>query len=228
MIKYYLQHKAQRTQSEGEKKIADLQIAGQERALEAAKKVQPAEARAMAQLRKASEKGTMDVEALNMQRSQPLYQQGQAQVGQQLGQLTRQGLEGSVIAQEVSRKVGADVRADIASQARQIALQNQQTKAGAQQRLQGALFKRGELLRNLAQQKAGLSTASQIAATKQDYANKLGNIQVGQSMYGDAEDAMRMIMGAPPSGGSSSGGTTGGTTGGGFSGTTGSGAGGGY
>ena len=39
MIKYYLQHKAQRTQSEGEKKIADLQIAGQERALTAAKKL---------------------------------------------------------------------------------------------------------------------------------------------------------------------------------------------
>lgn len=212
MIKYYLQHRAQRTQSEGERKIADLQIAAQERALDAAKKVQPAEARAMAQLRKASEKGTMDVEALNMQMSQPLYQQGQAQVGQQLGQLTRQGLEGSVIAQEVSRKVGADVRADIAAQARQIAFQNQQTKAGAQQRLQGALFKRGELLRNLAQQKAELSTASQIAATKQDYANKLGNIQVAQTAWGDAEELAKMYAGIPPSGGSSAGGTTGGST----------------
>ena len=82
--------------------------------------------------------------------SQPLYQQGEAQEATQQAKITQQGLEGSIIAQDVSRKVGADVRASIASQAREISFANEKTKSDAARNLQDALMKRGQILREFA------------------------------------------------------------------------------
>ena len=106
------------------------------------------EQQAMARMRKGAEQGTMDVAKLNQQMAQPLYQQGEAQEAQAMQKITQQGLEGSIIAQEVSRKIGSDVRASIAQQARQIAMENERTKAEAARRLTQAQMKRGELLRD--------------------------------------------------------------------------------
>ena len=133
------------------------------RQLDAAGQISGEEAAAMARMKKGAEEGTMDVDALNQQMAQPLYQQGQAQQATQMGQMTMQGLEGSIIAQEASRKVGADVRASIASQARQIAYANEQTKAGAERSYQDALTRRGQLLRNIAAKRMGVIGESEIA-----------------------------------------------------------------
>jgi hypothetical protein len=141
------------------KQQGKAEIKSKRSALKAASRVQPEEAQAMARMRKGAEQGTMDVEKLNMQMSQPLYQQGEAQEAQAMGKITQQGLEGTIIAQEVSRKIGSDVRADIAGQARKIALENEKTKADADRRLQEALFQRGAKLRELGMQRAGLKTA---------------------------------------------------------------------
>ena len=150
------------TEVSGEAEIARKELESKQKALAAEKQISPQEAQALAGMRKGAEEGTMDVEALNRQMAQPLYQQGQAQKAEQLGLITQQGLEGSVIAQEASRKVGADVRASIAEQARQIAFKNEQTKSEAQSRLQDAQMKRGELLRNIAAKQSGLEGTADI------------------------------------------------------------------
>ena len=108
------------------------------------------EQQAISRMRRGAEQGTMDVETLNMQMAQPLYQQGEAQKAQAMQRITQQGLEGSIIAQDVSRRVGADVRASIAQQARQIAMDNERTKADAARRLSQAQMRRAQILKEIA------------------------------------------------------------------------------
>lgn len=110
----------------------------------------PAEASEMARLRKGSKEGSIDVGEATSQVAQPIYQQGEAQEATELQNVTAQGLEGSIIAQETSSKIGSDVRAEIATQARNIAVQNEKTKLDAKKALQDNVIKRADLLRNLA------------------------------------------------------------------------------
>mgnify|MGYP003656131866 CR=1 FL=1 len=131
------------------------------------------EAQAMERMKKGAEEGTMNVEKLNMQMAQPLYQQGEAQEAQAMQKITQQGLEGSIIAQEVSRKIGGDVRASIANQARQIAMDNEKTKADAERRYQESLMKRGQFLREIAMKKQGVLGGAEIGEmqSKQAFAS---------------------------------------------------------
>jgi hypothetical protein len=133
-----------------QEEIAEAKAEAELKALDQAKQVTPAEARAMASLQRGAEEGTMDVEALNRQMAQPIYQQGQAQQAQAQAQITTQGLEGSIIAQEVAQKIGGDVRASIADQARSIAMANEQTKESARREMTQRLFARGDRLRQIA------------------------------------------------------------------------------
>ena len=133
-----------------QEEIAKAKAEAELKALDQAKQVTPAEARAMASLQRGAEEGTMDVEALNRQMAQPIYQQGQAQQAQAQAQITTQGLEGSIIAQEVAQKIGGDVRASIADQARSIAMANEQTKESARREMTQRLFARGDRLRQIA------------------------------------------------------------------------------
>ena len=123
------------------------------RALRQASTMSAEEQQAMARMKKGAEHGTMDTQKLNMQMAQPLYQQGEAQEAQAMQKITQQGLEGSIVAQEASRKVGSDVRASIADQARKIAMENERTKADAARNVQSAQMKRGQLLRDIAMKK---------------------------------------------------------------------------
>lgn len=164
--------------------IKKQQIKEQKEELDKLKKIQPREAQAMSRLREASRKGSIDTTALNRQISQPMYQQGQSQQARQLGQMTRQGLEGSIVAQEVSRKLDSNVRASIAEQAKQIAFKNEQSKIRAQESLQKALFKRGDLLRKIAAQKEGLDKDT-VSSRMQSQLNQLtGTYNFGQQLTG--------------------------------------------
>lgn len=143
--------------------------------LDAMSQMSAEERRAMDRMRKGAEQGTMDVAKLNQQIAQPIYQQGEAQEAQAMQKITQQGLEGSIIAQEVSRKIGSDVRASIAQQARQIAMDNERTKADAARRLQEAQMQRGQLLREIAMKRQGAISDADIAEirSKQDFASGL-------------------------------------------------------
>ena len=152
--------------------IGQKEIDAKRKKLEGLKQIQPEHAQQLANLRKGAEEGMIDTQAATSQAAQPVYQQGQSQQAQAMGQITRQGLEGSVIAQESSRKIGGDVRADIAEQSRQIAFKNEQTKAQAEQKLHEAMLKRGELLREIAGKQTDLSTESHLLGLKKDQALK--------------------------------------------------------
>ena len=132
-------------------------------------------------MQRGAEEGTMDVDALNQQMAQPLYQQGEAQEAMQQAQITQQGLEGSIIAQDVSRKVGADVRASIAEQARQIAFANEKTKADAERRLQDAKMRRGQLLREIAMKRGQV---------KADYEAGIASLPNNWDILGDLTSDM--------------------------------------
>ena len=112
--KSYFKNQADKDIITDEADIADAKLDAELEALGEQGKISAPEQQAMASLREGAEEGTMDVEGLTQQMMQPMYQQGQQQMGQALQQVTSQGLEGSIIAQEASRKVGADVRASIA------------------------------------------------------------------------------------------------------------------
>ena len=149
-----------------EKDLIEKQKEASLKQLDAAKQMSAEERQAIARMRRGAEQGTMDVQALNRQMAQPLYQQGEAQEAQAMQRITQQGLEGSIIAQEVSRKIGSDVRASIAQQARQIAMDNERTKAEAERRLQQAQMQRGQLLREIAMKKQAVKDDASLAELK--------------------------------------------------------------
>ena len=153
----------------------------QMKALDQASQMTAEEQAALSRMQRGAEEGTMDVDALNQQMAQPLYQQGEAQEAMQQAQITQQGLEGSIIAQDVSRKIGADVRASIAEQARQIAFANEKTKADAERRLQDAKMRRGQLLREIAMKRG------QVEA---DYAAGRASMPSDRDILGDLTSNM--------------------------------------
>ena len=110
----------------------------------------PEEVYGAKKLKDAASGGAIDVQDTPAQVTQPLYQQGENIEAQAQGNITQQGLEGSIIAQETSQKIGSEVRAEIANQARNIAIQNEQTKLDAKKTLQDNVMKRADLLRSLA------------------------------------------------------------------------------
>ena len=146
-----------------EKKAIKKQKEASLKQLDLASQMTAEEQQAMARMRRGAEQGTMDVERLNQQMAQPLYQQGEAQEAQAMQRITQQGLEGSIIAQDVSRKIGSDVRASIAQQARQIAMDNERTKAEAARRLSQAQMRRGQLLREIAMKRQGVKDDASLA-----------------------------------------------------------------
>lgn len=158
-----------------EEKLIEEQKKARLKQLDAMSQMSAEERRAMDRMRKGAEQGTMDVEALNRQMAQPIYQQGEAQEAQAMQKITQQGLEGSIIAQDVSRKIGSDVRASIAEQARQIAMDNERTKADAARRLSQAQMQRSQLLREIAMKRQGAISDADIAEmrSKQDFASGL-------------------------------------------------------
>tara|TARA_R110002012_G_scaffold195235_1_gene363438 strand:+ start:39 stop:722 length:684 start_codon:yes stop_codon:yes gene_type:complete len=160
-----------------QKKLNEEKKQSKMRQLKTASRLTGEEAQAMGRMKKGAEQGTMDVEKLNMQMAQPLYQQGEAQESQAMQKITAQGLEGSIVAQEVSRKIGGDVRASIANQARQIAMDNEKTKADAERRYQESLMKRGQFLREMAMKKTGVQEGFKIGEmqSKQAFASELGD-----------------------------------------------------
>lgn len=186
---------AAKAKKDAQLKVAEAQKEEALKGIRQAGQMTGEEQQAMSQMRKGAKEGTMDVEGLQQQMSQPLYQQGEAQEATAMGKITQQGLEGSIIAQEVSRKVGSDVRASIADQARSIAYENEKTKADAQRNLQSALMKRGQLLKELALKKGGVMAGYEASkgATMTDYAATRAAQPSDWSILGDT--AMSLIPG---------------------------------
>jgi hypothetical protein len=179
-----------------QEEIAEAKAEAELKALDQAKQVTPAEARAMASLQRGAEEGTMDVEALNRQMAQPIYQQGQEQQAQAQAQITTQGLEGSIIAQEVAQKIGGDVRASIADQARSIAMANEQTKESAIREMTQRLFARGDMLRQIAINKKRVEEGLDIIPMQSELASIQAEGAYNQQLISGFGSAVSQGIGA--------------------------------
>ena len=143
----YKRNKIQESKRRGEQKIEEAQA------------VHPLERQRQQKLRKKALYG----QQVSPGQYQPMFQQGQAQQAQAMGGITAQGLEGSIIAQDVSSRIDAGTRASIAEQARQIAFQNEQSKVAAEQELQESMLKRRGLIEDLAVKRKDLEYETQQA-----------------------------------------------------------------
>jgi hypothetical protein len=180
--KAYGKWRAKRKAAKDKKAMSDLKHASQMKALDQQTRIGAQEAEGMRQLRQQAATGADTSDALRKS-STPAVQQGQEMQSLALGQITRQGLEGSIIASETSAKIGAGTRQKIAEQARQIALQNQQVKTQAEARLNEAMFKRGELLNQIAAKKTAVETGQELAGMQQ-------KAEFAQANWGAAIDAV--------------------------------------
>lgn len=145
----------------------------------------PHEAQALQRLEKGAREGTMDVEGLTQQTTAPVYQAGAESKQQAQGQVITQGLEGSIVAQEIARKIDTGTMQTIATQARQIALANEATKAQVSQALTTAQLSRAERLKQIAMNyETGMAQAKMARDARTSQANITG-IQADAS-YGAA------------------------------------------
>jgi len=86
---------------------------------------------------------------------QTVRQQGQFNQQRATGQTINQGLENSIVAQELRRKVDKDTLRSVAGQARQIALANAQVKRGAENELEAFNMSRDSRNRDIDARIAG-------------------------------------------------------------------------
>ncbi len=171
-----------------EKDLIEKQKEASLKQLNLASGITAEERRAMDRMRRGAEQGTMDVAKLNQQMAQPLYQQGEAQEAQAMQRITQQGLEGSIIAQDVSRKIGSDVRASIAQQARQIAMDNERTKAEAARRLSQAQMRRAQLLREIAMKRQAVKDDASLAELQSKQALTSGLVDAATGLASSAAE----------------------------------------
>ena len=179
-----------------QEELERAKIKGELEALDAQKQISPFEAQAIENLREGSREGTLDVEALNQQMAQPIYQQGQMQTSEAMGQITSQGLEGSIIAQNVAARIGADTRASIADQARSIAMANQQTKEGARRQLNERMFARADMLRQIAANRKRVEQGLEALPIQSDIARLQSSSDYDQSMLSAATGLASGIAGS--------------------------------
>ena len=83
-------------------------------------------------------------------------QQGRFNLQRATGQAINQGLENSIVAQELRRKVDADTLRSVAGQARQMALANAKAKRQAENQLEGHMMNRESRIRGYEAQIAGM------------------------------------------------------------------------
>mgnify|MGYP003344004804 FL=1 len=114
----------------------------------------PEELEYVQKLKKWSTKGQYPVNEMMAKASIPIQQQAMTAKAQTTGSMIRQGLENSIVARELMRKTDKDTMASLASQAREIAIKNQQSKVQASKDLFNYDQRRQELLRKAADMKS--------------------------------------------------------------------------
>tara|TARA_R100000388_G_scaffold3565_1_gene4280 strand:- start:2416 stop:3165 length:750 start_codon:yes stop_codon:yes gene_type:complete len=182
---------------------------------EAMTKRSPEEMEYVSKLKKFSRQGKYPVDQMMARASIPVQQQAMQAKAQTTGSLIRQGLESSIVARELMRKTDKDTMASLASQAREIAIRNEQSKADASKELYNYDQRRQELLRRASQMKSqsrldmfkGLAGAAMSAV---DARNALSAPQqIGDSILKDGKlitpDGniidLNKLNDAPPQGG---------------------------
>ena len=119
-------------EKEKQRKADKRQLQGQLSALTDLAKVTPAERDYVKRRRRIAAEGDPMINEEFRKKTGAIRQEGAFARQRAQGQAIQQGLEGSIVAQELRRKVDKDVLTSVADQARQMALANAQAKRRAE------------------------------------------------------------------------------------------------
>ena len=152
-------------------------------ALNKAMEMTPAEQKYFDRLSKESTKGDPYLFEQQQLRTQPIHQQGQFARQRATGQAIQQGLENSIVANELRRQVDSDTLKQLAKESDKLALHNKQYKRKAQQREDSARMQRAGRLQQLALQQANLSADHQMQMAGLDAQSEIGQAQAMSNLY---------------------------------------------
>ena len=153
------------------------------RALNKAMEMTPQEQKYFDRLSKESTKGDPYLFEQQQLRTQPIHQQGQFARQRATGQAIQQGLENSIVANELRRQVDSDTLKQLAKESDKLALHNKQYKRKAQQREDSARMQRAGRLQQLALQQANLSADHQMQMAGLDAQSEIGQAQSMSNLY---------------------------------------------
>ena len=151
--------------------------------LNKAMEMTPQEQKYFDRLSKESTKGDPYLFEQQQLRTQPIHQQGQFARQRATGQAIQQGLENSIVANELRRQVDSDTLKQLAKESDKLALHNKQYKRKAQQREDSARMQRAGRLQQLALQQANLSADHQMQMAGLDAQSEIGQAQAMSNLY---------------------------------------------
>ena len=152
--------------------------------LDSLKAKSPEEENYLKVLKNRAEKGTLPVGELSQTYGNRLYEGKSQTAGNIMGRFAGSGMENSIVAQDTLRKLDTDTQRQLATEIKDLALKNEQTKLTAQDSLGSYGEKRSNLLRDIAGKKYDFDSAraeeSQFGMDELD-----GLISMGQQAFPD-------------------------------------------
>ena len=156
-------------------RTTDRALRNQEKALDKAGQKSPQEKEYLSRLEKRRREG----DPLHAERSrmaiQPLKQMQQQSMQTAYGRIANQGLDSSIVANEIMRRTEAPILRQIAEESRRQALINAEYKQRAEQEYDKYLLSRSDYLKEIALKKAGVGS-ERILNRGKTFGNMLGNV----------------------------------------------------
>jgi len=118
------------------------------------KKLTPEELKYQERLQSRAEKGDPNLGKMQNRIIGNVRQQGQLNQQRATGQSIQQGLENSIVAQELRRRTDTDTMRQIAEESRRLAEHNTRYKENAQDKLDGYNMQRSQYLRDISMQQS--------------------------------------------------------------------------
>lgn len=156
-------------------RTTDRALRNQEKALDKAGQKSPQEKEYLSRLEKRRREG----DPLHAERSrmaiQPLKQMQQQSMQTAYGRIANQGLDSSIVANEIMRRTEAPILRQIAEESRRQALINSEYKQRAEQEYDKYLLSRSDYLKEIALKKAGVKS-ERILNRGKTFGNIIGNV----------------------------------------------------
>jgi len=152
--------------------------------LDSLKDKSPEEVNYLKVLKNRAEKGTLPVGELSQTYGNRLYEGKSQTAGNIMGRFAGSGMENSIVAQDTLRKLDTDTQRQLATEIKDLALKNEQTKLIAQDSLGDYGDRRSKLLRDIAGKKFDFDTA-RADATQFDLGSMDDLISMGQQAFPD-------------------------------------------
>ena len=152
-------------------------------AIKWAKYQSPEELAWLEKTKRRSQYGAEDFQQKKQQALQPIYSMGQQTKQQATGQAIRQGLENSVIANEIRSRMDAKTQTQMSKVAQQIALMNEQYKQQQEQAVDKYHLARADRIRNISGQ-AGSQYHQNYTTGSEVFGSTFGTLGGQMAQYG--------------------------------------------